>query len=150
MSAYRFRLETLLRLRENVRDECRQQLATAQRAEEILANRITDLNNNLIDLQRTTHIARQPGVVNVDRLLDAGRYEFALKAQRQAADEQRQAVQAEVERRRQSLVESDREVKTLEKLRAQQTARHRQEENRRETKQLDATSIQRAFIREEN
>jgi flagellar protein FliJ len=150
MSAYRFRLSTLLRLRENLRDECRQQLSTAQKAEDILMNRIAELNDRLFEVRGQSRVASQPGIVNVDRLLDAGRYEIALKAQRQAADEQRQAVQAEVERRRQSLVEADREVKTLEKLREQQTTRHRLEENRREIKQLDATAIQRASVREEN
>jgi flagellar protein FliJ len=149
MSTYRFRLATLLRLRENLRDECRQQLSVAQKAEDILVNRITELNDNLAELRRQSHVACRPGTINIDRLLDTGRYEFALKAQRQAADEQRQAVQLEVERRRQSLVEADREVKTLEKLREQQLTRHRLEENRREIKRLDATAIQRAVHREE-
>ena len=121
----------------------------AQKAEDILVNRISELNGNLTEMRRQSHVASRPGTINIDRLLDAGRYEFALKAQRQAADEQRQAVLLEVERRRQSLVEADREVKTLEKLREQQATRHRQEESRQEIKRLDATAIQRAAHREE-
>ncbi|HZZ27053.1 MAG TPA: flagellar export protein FliJ [Pirellulales bacterium] len=150
MAAFRFRLSTLLRLRENLRDECRQQLSAAQKAEEILVNRIAELNDHLTELRKQSRVASQPGSVNVDRLLDAGRYEIMLKAQRQAVDEQWQVVQSEVERRRQSLVEADREVKTIEKLRDQQITRHRQKENRQEVKQLDASAIQQTFAKEEN
>ena len=87
-------------------------------------------------------VASRPGPVNVDRLLDSGRYEMMLKAERHAADEQRQAVVAEIDRRRQALVEADREVKSLEKLREQQMLRHRTEEARREMKRLDETAVQ--------
>jgi flagellar export protein FliJ len=137
-------------MRENLRDECRQQLSAAQRAEEIIHSRIAELNGELAKLRDRAEIACCPGTINVDQLLDAGRYEIALKAQRQAADEQRQVVEAEVERRRQSLVEADREVKTLEKLRQQQTTKHQLEQHRREIKQLDAAAIQLASAGEEN
>ncbi len=142
MSSYRFRLSTLLRIRQNLRDECRQQLVEAERAEEIIITRIAQLNEELIVLRMHAQAVSGPGRINIDRLLDAGRYEMMLKAERQAADDQRQAVAAEVERRRQALVEADREVKVLEKLRDQQLVRHRAEEAKREIKQLDATAIQ--------
>jgi flagellar export protein FliJ len=57
-------------------------------------------------------------------------------------------VTAEVDRRRQSLVEADREVKVLEKLREQQLARHNTEQAKREIKQLDAVAIQLAIGKE--
>ena len=43
----------------------------------------------------------------------------------------------EIERRRQTLVQANRDVRVLEKLREKQAGRHRQEEDRRETKVLD-------------
>ena len=142
MAKFRFRLSTLLRLRENLRDDCRQQLIAAQRAEEIIAARIAALDEELAVLRLHSLVASRPGPVNVDRLLDSGRYEMMLKAERHAADEQRQAVVAEIDRRRQALVEADREVKSLEKLREQQMLRHRTEEARREMKRLDETAVQ--------
>ncbi len=133
-------------MRGNLRDECRQQLVEAERAEDILIARISELNHELLALRDHAHTVSQPGRINVDKLLDAGRYEMLLKAERQVADEQRQAVAAEVEKRRQTLVEADREVKVLEKLREQQLARHRADESRRELKQLDAVGIQAATV----
>jgi len=142
MAKFRFRLSTLLRVRENVRDECRQQLIAAQRAEEVIAARVAALDEALASLRLHALVASRPGPVNVDRLLDAGRYEMMLKAERHAADEQRQAVIGEIDRRRQALVEADREVKSLDKLRTQQALRHRQEESRQEIKQMDEAALQ--------
>jgi flagellar protein FliJ len=142
MATFHFRLATLLRIRENLRDECRLQLTEAQRAEDIIVERIAEIDDELMILRRHTHHASGPGPINVDRLLDAGRFEMILKAEKAAAEDQRKAVAAEVDRRRQLLVEADREVKVLEKLRAQQVTRHRLAENKREVKRLDAAALQ--------
>jgi flagellar protein FliJ len=143
MSAFRFRLSSLLLLRENVRDECRQKLVDAQRAEDIIHARINALNRVLTDLHGQSEIARRPGAIDVDRLLDADRYKIAVTAQLQAVLNQQIAAMAEVELCRQALVEADREVKTLEKLRQQQAMRHQLNENRRQIKQLDEAAVQR-------
>jgi flagellar FliJ protein len=148
MASFRFRLSTLLRMRENLRNECRQHLVEAERAEDIILVRIAELNDELAVLRRHCDTVSRPGAINVDRLLDAGRYEMILKTERQAADEQRQTVAAEVDRRRQSLLEADREVKVLEKLREQQLARHNTDQAKREIKQLDAVAIQLAIGKE--
>jgi flagellar protein FliJ len=149
MPPFRFRLSTLQHLRENVRDECRQQLAEAQRAEDILAARIAELDDEIAFIRQHAKTASQVGPINVDRLLDAGRYEMALRAERQSVVAQRETVAQEVQRRRQALVEADREVKSLEKLRERQLERHRHEDSRRESKQLDAIAVQASFAREE-
>jgi hypothetical protein len=81
MPPFRFRLSTLQHLRENVRDECRQQLAEAQRAEDILAARIAELDDEIAFIRQHAKTASQVGPINVDRLLDAGRYEMALRAE---------------------------------------------------------------------
>jgi flagellar FliJ protein len=143
VSTFRFRLSSLLRLRENVRDEYRQKLADAQRAEVIIRARIDALNSVLTDLHGQSEIASRPGAIDVDRLLDADRYEMTVTAQLQATLNQQIAATAEVELCRQSLVEADREVKTLEKLRQQQAMRHQLDENRRQIKQLDEAAVQR-------
>src|SRR5262245_30115753 len=116
MAQFRFRLSALLRLRDNVRDECRQQLAAAQREEDIILARMMELDAELESLRRLSHAASRPGPVNIDRLLDTARYEMTVRAQRQAADLQQKSAAAEIDRRRAALVEADREVKILEKL----------------------------------
>ena len=144
MMQFRFRLSMLLRLRENLRDECRQQLAAAQWAEEIVVARMIELDTEMQGLRRQTHAASRPGPVDIDRLLNAGRYDMTLRAERQVAQDQRQKVVAEIQRRREALVEADRDVKILEKLREKQSARHRYEENIRDVKQLDAVALRMA------
>ncbi len=51
----------------------------------------------------------------------------------------------EIERRRQALVEADREVRVLEKLRERQAEQHRREEDLQEAKRLDEVAAQQAF-----
>src|SRR4051812_24501353 len=108
MASFRFRLATLLRLRESWRDERRGHLAEAQHAENLILERIEQLDRELTDLKRRSLHAARPGLLNVDQLAEAARYEMILKAQRESADQQRQAVVAEVAKRREALVAADR------------------------------------------
>jgi len=148
MAKFKFRLATLLRLRELARDERRAQLAQAYRAQEILEEQKRQLEQHLTELRLRTRLAAGPGEVDIDRLLEARRFEAVLLAQRQQVDQKQEAVGREVERRRQALVEANREVQVLENLRARQQERHRAVENRREIKSLDEIALQRA-LREE-
>jgi flagellar export protein FliJ len=148
MSTFRFRLSTLLRLREAWRDERRTQLAEAQQAEQLILDRIAEIDRELSDAARRSFDAARPGAVNVDRLADSARYEMILKVERQSADQQRQAVAAEMLKRREALVAADREVRVLEKLRDSQHERHRDEEARQEAKRLDEMAVLRHRHRE--
>jgi flagellar export protein FliJ len=88
--------------------------------------------------------AAGPGAIDVDQLIEAQRYELNLRAQQRQLEQQRQAVAAEIERRRQALVAANRDVRVLEKLRDKQAVRHQQDENRRDIKLLDEVAQQRA------
>jgi flagellar export protein FliJ len=143
MPTFQFRLSTLLRLREAWRDERRSHLAEAEQAEQLIADRLAMIDRELADAARRALDAARPGAVNVDRLADAARYEMILKLERQSADQQRQTVAAEVEKRRAALVAADREVRVLEKLRDGQHQRHREEEARFESKLLDEAAVMR-------
>jgi len=142
MAKFKFRLATLLRLREATRDERRGVLAEAYRADDVLREHLDRLGEELGRLQAQCRQAAGPGTVDVDRLVEAQRYEVTLRAQQNRLSEQRESVRAEIDRRRQALLAADREVRLLEKLREKQAWRHRQEENRREIKQLDEVAGQ--------
>jgi len=137
MAKFKFRLATLLRLREETRDQRRAELAEAYHADDLLQQQIQEADQALNDLLDECRKAAGPGVIDIDRLIAAGRYELALRAQQKELVGQRERVVAEIERRRQTLVEANREVRVLEKLRENQAKRHREEENRREVKRLD-------------
>lgn len=145
MAKFKFRLATLLRLREATRDERRSELAEAYRADNVLQEHLQRVGRELAWLQTECRKVAGPGTIDVDRLVETQRYEVTLRGQQGQLLGQREAVDAEIDRRRQALVAADREVRLLEKLRQKQAQRHRREENRREIKELDEVAGQRTI-----
>src|SRR5438552_3364973 len=137
MPPFRFRLATLQKLREALRDQRRSALAEAQHALDLLDEQLARVAAELDDLRRKYAAAARPGRVEVDPLVEAQRYELVLRGERQRFEQQRETIQAEVERRREALVAADREVKVLDKLREKQELRHRREDEQREMKRID-------------
>jgi flagellar FliJ protein len=145
MSVFRFRLAPVLRLREATRDERRSALAEAYRVDELLRRRLEAVAAELAGLLGVSRLAARPGPVDVDRLVETQRYTLALRSQQAQILRQREDVAAEIQRRRQALLEADREVRVLEKLRQRQADRHRADEQRREGKRLDEIAQQNAL-----
>lgn len=135
MRRFRFRLATLLRIRESARDERRTALAEAQRAADALAARLAAVDHELAETRRRQ--TAPLGRVEVDFLVDAHRYELVLRLERKEIDRQAGLVAQEIERRRQALVEADSEVKVLEKLRESQRQKAAAEEALADIKQID-------------
>ena len=146
---FKFRLATLLRMRETLRDQCRAHLAEAYRADELLEQRMQQMGEQLELLKRECRLTVSPGVLKVDRVVEAQRFELSLRAQHRQLQLQRQAIAGEIERRRQLLLEANRQVRVLEQLRDRQAARHRHEEVQREIKQLDEVASVRFSLTEE-
>lgn len=137
MARFRYRLATLLRLREAARDERRAQLAEAYRALEILAKNLQEVDHEMAELRVFSGEASRPGDVDIDRLLQSHRYELLLRAQRQSLLQQQRQVTEETERRRLALVEADRQVRVLEKLRESKWQEHLRLEEARDVKLMD-------------
>jgi flagellar export protein FliJ len=64
-----------------------------------------------------------------------------LRSQLAAFEQQSSQVAEEVERRRQALLEADREYRVIEKLREKLRQRHRMETERREQRNLDEVAL---------
>jgi flagellar protein FliJ len=143
MPARRFRLETLLKLRGHARDDRRRALAQALDAAAILANQRVQLLAEQEASRRWVVDQAAAGRIDVDRCLAAGRYGLQLRVQLAALARQEQQVAAEVERRRQALVEADRQVRTLEKLGERQAERERLADDRKAVKLMDEIAGQR-------
>ncbi|HTN74857.1 MAG TPA: flagellar export protein FliJ [Pirellulaceae bacterium] len=137
MAKFRYRLATLLRLREAARDEKRAQLAEAYRAAEILAGHLRDVEQELAELRVAAEATTKPGTVNIDSLLQTHRYELLLRAQKQMILGQQKQVAEEVDRRRLLLVEADRQVRVLEKLREHKLQEHQTREENRDMRMMD-------------
>jgi flagellar FliJ protein len=138
---FRFRLETLLRLRLAERDQRRAELAKALRAEELLHGEERTLEDRQIEAAARSRQLKLPGAANVDALLETHRYEIVLAAQRRQLKQQISQVEAETERRRQALVEADRQLRVLEKLRERQAAAWNKAAERQEVKQFDEMAV---------
>jgi flagellar export protein FliJ len=143
MTRFTFRLATLLRLRESDRDQRRAELAQAYHADDILRQQHEELERERLGLVAGSREAAGPGTVDVDRLIQTQRYELLLRSHQQQLGRQREAVAAEIGRRRETLVRANREVRILENLREKQVQRHYEEEGRREVKRLDEVAAQR-------
>jgi flagellar export protein FliJ len=137
MAKYKFRLNTLQKVREAHRDQHRASLADAFRAEQVLAENRAQLIAEERELRELQRSATEGQYLDVNRLLEAQRYELLLKAQSQELTKQAVLLAAETERRRQTLVEADREVRALELLDERYRRAHDVEAQRKETKRLD-------------
>lgn len=146
MARFQFRLAALQRLREAARDERRAQLAEVFRLADSLAEQKRQVAENLHDVARSRAVSA--GVVDVEKLLAATRYEAVLMVEQAQLERQAAAVAVEIEKRREALVAADRDVRALEKLREAQLARHRAEQEQKSIKQLDEAAL-RAFGGEE-
>jgi flagellar FliJ protein len=143
MPRFRFRLHALRRLREIHRDEQRLRLATAYEAERILAEQRAVNAHEAAALSQAQRHLMQQGALDVNQLLTSQRYQLALEAQSRTLAEQAVRLAAEVERRRHSVVEADRDVRVLDKLEERQRRQHRENAERAEMKTLDEVAVTR-------
>src|SRR6186713_1821055 len=144
---FRFRLQTVLQLRIAERDERRGELAKALRAAEILQERRTQLAEEMQENQELARQLSKPGSADINRIVQARRYEAILKGTLAQLVVQEKQVAAEVERRRQTLTEADRQVRVLEKLESRKREEFERQELRQEMKQMDEVAAS-SFIRQ--
>lgn len=143
MAKYKFRLATLQKVREAKRDQQRQALAEAFRAEQVLSEARAEITAEEIELREMQHAAVQSKYLDVNRLLEAQRYELLLKARAMELAKQATLLSAETERRRQLLIEADRDVRVLEKLDERHRQEHEQQRRRTECKAMDEVASNR-------
>ena len=148
MGKYRFRLETLAKVRQRARDAERQRLADAYRADEVLAQQRADVALQLEELAGVRRAALSADYVDINRLAAAGRYEPVLHSHQRTIEEQQRLLDEEIERRRQALVEADRGVRALELLDERHRAEHERQEQRLETRELDEVASQQWLARQ--
>ena len=144
---FQFRLTTLQKLREQTRDERRSDLAQAYEAERILRDRAKELQLEFESNRERLRGLAQRRELQVDSLTDARRYEALLNRSTAELQQQIADVAQEVERRRLALLEADREVKVLEKLRERQLTAYEAVQSKREDQRLDEAAL-RGFNRQ--
>jgi flagellar export protein FliJ len=141
MGKYQFRLATLRKVRQAARDQRRSALAEAFRAEELLTAKRAELAAEAAELRDAQRSAIGERYLDVNRLLEAQRYELLLKARGEELAKQSALVAAEIERRRQSLVAADRDVRVLDRLDERHRREHERHQARLESRQLDECAL---------
>ncbi len=149
MSNFKFRLATLLQLRETTRDERGAELAEAHRTAETINKQMAYVGRELNSVQSQYRRAAGPGIVNLDRVAEAGQWEFSLRTRKEQLSQQLEAAEAEIEHRQREFADALRDVRVLEKLCKRQADQHRQDGARQETKQLDEAARQ-GFARKQS
>jgi flagellar export protein FliJ len=147
MAQYQFKLETLQKVREAKRAQQRVSLAEAFRAEHVLTAKRAELVAEEAELRRLQKSASEGKYLNVNRLLEAQRYELLLKGRDQELAKQAALLAAETERRRLALDEADRDVRVLEMLDERHRREHDRQQQRLEIKQLDEVAINQSYAR---
>jgi flagellar protein FliJ len=143
MPRFRFRLQTLQRLRETTRDDLRARLAEAYQAERILAEQRAAVAAETAALTEAQRRLMIDGALDVTRLLESQRYQRLLEAQGRTLAEQTAKLADEIESRRQAVVEADRQVRVLNKLHERRRREHQDAEQAAESRRLDEIAVTR-------
>ncbi|MCS7305071.1 MAG: hypothetical protein NZ602_08205 [Thermoguttaceae bacterium] len=141
MNGFKFRLATLKKLREAVRDQRRAELAEALRAESILEEQMEAVDGAIKSMLEECRAASGPGPVDVDRLTQAHLHQLLLERQKRILEDYRQRLTEEVQHRREALAQADREVRILERLEAKQLERYRCRQLQQEVRHLDEVAL---------
>ncbi|HOA50896.1 MAG: flagellar export protein FliJ [Thermogutta sp.] len=144
MRRFTFRLETVLRIREQERDERKRELEQAYAARDILLRQRDALEAERQHLGAALRESLQQGSIDADQMLAWRRYEAVLNAQREYLTKQLSAIEGEIEKRQLALMEANREVRILEVLRDKQRTAHEKQERAREGKKLDEIANRRS------
>ncbi len=114
----KFRLAILLKLRERDRDIAAKAVQDVRLAIEKLDNaqlEIDEANRQMNETRKESSF----GAINLPQILDAQRYQMVLSAQSAQIADHKSKLNQELERRQFALVQSQKAVKSLEKLRDQ-------------------------------
>ncbi|MBM3998534.1 MAG: flagellar export protein FliJ [Planctomycetes bacterium] len=142
MIPFRFRLESLLRIRRDERDAARRAHAQAVDARRIVEDRIGSAEEELAETRNRAAASAAPGAVDVDRLMHTHRYALLLGSRVGHLRGQAAKIDEEIARRMEQLAKADREVRLLEKLRERKLETHREDAFRREQRAIDEMAQQ--------
>ena len=114
----KFRLATLLKIRERDRDVA----AKAVQDVRLAIEKLDEAQRDIDEANRQMNEARKQssfGAINLHQILDAQRYQMVLSAQAAQIADHKGKLNQELERRQFALMQSQKAVKSLEKLRDQ-------------------------------
>jgi flagellar export protein FliJ len=140
MTPFRFRLNSLENYRRQTRESRQLELAAVDAERRRLESQCHDIECQLAAQRHAVRGSIGPGRIDVVQLAAASDFECRLRGELEQLNRRASVLVAEVARCRQAVVEADRDVRTLEKLRERQYEQFQFEERRAESKSLDDTA----------
>jgi flagellar export protein FliJ len=120
---FKFKLESLLKLRKNQRDQRRQALAEVlRRDDELVADRRQTEAERAVQIRELRELASEGADLDVDASTTRRYYAVQLSGRLGDIDGQRTTLAGRIDECRQALVRADQAVKSLEKLAEKQAA----------------------------
>ncbi len=119
--SFRFRLQSIVRLRERERDAAAESLRQALQAKQILEGQVDELIAERNDLNSMRSVSEN-GHLDPQQMINAQRYQMYLDGQVAGLRQQISLVEQESQRRRAALVKCEQAVRSLEKLEEHQLA----------------------------
>lgn len=142
MAGFVFRLEPVLRQRKHVEEQRQRELAELLRRQLILQTQLRTLQQTVQSDKRQMSDALV-GAVNVPRIRQHATHasQVSLRIQQLAA--QLFALARQIDRARENLLDATKACKALQTLRQRQHERWRDQQERRQTAELDEIAVQR-------
>ncbi|HVU88778.1 MAG TPA: flagellar FliJ family protein [Pirellulales bacterium] len=138
MAKFTFALDSVLRWRTAERDQRRQAVADAMRLEQLAQDRIIACDG---ELQKLRENDGSTGAIDIARRVASEQYAAALRRDRQRLVVERSERTAEVDSSRAALVEADREVRMLERLRERKLEAFEAAERRRQQSGMEELAL---------
>ncbi|TWU16398.1 flagellar export protein FliJ [Allorhodopirellula heiligendammensis] len=144
MTSFHFRFESLLVLQRQQRNELIRELTETHTAINDTQEKIDHLQQQRDELRSAAAGRFATDVhISVDRLRHEARYDRQLADDQDTLGSTRKQLEAELEQRRERLIEAEAEVKRLERLREKQSVAYNQLQLQREQATADERTIAR-------
>ncbi|MDR1478364.1 MAG: flagellar FliJ family protein [Planctomycetaceae bacterium] len=147
--AFKFRLESLITLRDDTLKECQSELAKAYEARKIVEDAEKKIND---ELQNNFEINRQrlqeTGILDIEYLLGLQRRNAYLSSQLNIIKRDLVKIDEEIERRRQAVKEAHTELRIIEKLKEKKQNEYKINEAKKEEFTMNEIAITRSIRRE--
>ena len=143
---FKYRFQSILKLRENERDEARGLVAEAYEAIRQIESRREDLTAERTLLGQNT-IQRRAGTLLMDRLLADGRYDMQLASDDAQLVVAKEKIELELHRRQQVLTNANAAVRQLEILREKEILESDAKQLKIAQRNLDEIAARRSRLR---
>jgi flagellar protein FliJ len=145
MAKFDFKLDGVLRHRENIEHQRKRELAVVQGQMTALENQLRTLDLSVRASVEDLRKNRLIGKIDLPFLTAHRRFSLAMQRKAMGIAEKMAAIQVHVERAKKNLAEASKQRKILEKLREKLYARWREEIERRDVAEMDEIAMRIGF-----